>query len=560
MIRGGRCVASAIAAGLLLSTPVLAQESGTPATGSESAEATPLVPAEPTLAMKAAARGADIGRRTGAHADDIAALRAHYAANPDKVLWIEGGALNSRARAVIEEIGKSDDWGLRASAFRLPSGDAATDPVEAEALLTLAVLAYARHARGGRMDPTQLTESIDRTANLLSPAKVLADSAAAPAADEHLRKLHPQHPQFERLRRLYLDLRVGRIETSAPAPEPEVRETIVRDRRGRKRKKVVVVKPKAPPPLTAEKVLFNMEQWRWMPDDLGRLHVDVNVPEFQFRVVKDGTTIHTERVVVGTYEMQTPIFSKEMQTVVFQPGWGIPPTIKVKQLLPGLLAGRDTVSSRGYVMSHRGRQVSPLSVDWRSVDIRRVSIVQPPGPSNALGQVKFMFPNKHDVYMHDTPARSLFNSEVRTYSNGCVRVRNPMRFAEIIFAETAGWSPTRVASAARGRPENEVRVSGKLDVHLTYFTVVVGDDGKVQTFRDVYGHEPRVLGALDGQLSQVAKKPRDLNAVRTALVSQSGARRARQERREAAPRQGPGPRAYAAPRSSGGGFFSWLGN
>ncbi len=405
------------------------------------------------------------------------------------------------------------------------------------------------------MDPTQLTEAIDRSANLIAPGSVLAGMAATEAPDAYLRGLHPRHPQFERLRQLYLALKAGTYQTE-PAPQPVAEEAQESPRKGRKKKKKKVAKPAAPPPLTADKVLVNMEQWRWMPDDLGRLHVAVNIPEFQMRVMKEGREIHAERVVTGTVANQTPIFSKEMQTVVFQPGWGVPPSIKVKDLLPGLLAGRDPVAARGYRMSYRGRMVSASQIDWRKVDIRRVSIVQPPGPSNALGQVKFLFPNKHDVYLHDTPSKSLFNAESRAFSYGCVRVRNPMRFAEVLFQETAGWSSQRVASLARSKPENEVRVAGQVPVHMTYFTVLVDDAGKPRVLRDIYGHEARIKGGLEGRIEQVARKRQDLDAVRNAIVSRASSRRvanfdsARQGRNS----RSRNVRSY----SQSGGFFGWL--
>ena len=205
-------------------------------------------------------------------------------------------------------------------------------------------------------------------------------------------------------------------------------------------------------------------------------------------------------------------------------------------------------------MSYRGKVVSASSIDWRSVDIRKVSIVQPPGPGNALGMVKFLFPNKHDVYMHDTPSKALFNADVRAFSHGCVRVRNPMRFAEVLFQETSGWAPQRVASLARGKPENEVPVGGQVGVHITYFTVVVDDDGKHQVYRDIYGHEARVKGGLEGRISQVAKKVQDLNAVRSAIVNRGGARRVAYDS-DRGGRQRNGP----ASRQSGGGFF-WFTN
>ena len=558
----------ALTAGFIAASPVLAQTS--PAAGADpTTQTAPTSAAEPTFSARIARRAGELGIR-GSEREDLAALLAYYGSNPEKPLWIENGAFSARARAAIAEIGRADDWGLSAADFALPSNAAGNGPdalAEAEARLTLAVLKYARHARGGRFDPTRLSDALDRTPNLIEPAKLLQEIATAPEADTYLRKLHPQHPQFERLRQLLLAVRAGKIE----APPPPVAEEAEQPAKGRKGKKSAkATKPATPPPLTAERVLVNMEQWRWMPDDLGKLHAVVNIPEFTLRVVKESAVIHTERVVVGTPSNPTPIFSKEMRTVVFQPGWGVPSGIKVKELLPRLLAGGDPITGRGLVVRYRGREADPSSIDWRAVDIRKVSIVQPPGPSNALGMVKFLFPNKHDVYMHDTPSKSLFNAEMRAFSHGCVRVRNPMRFAEIVFAETGGWSPSRVASLARGKPENEVAVPAPLSVHMTYFTVTVDDAGKAHTYRDIYGHEPRIRAGFEGRIDKVARKSEDLGQLRASMVSRAprvarSERSQHSERRAATealtPRQRPASRSRTASSgagrsSSGGGGFN----
>ncbi len=561
------CLSFALTAGFIAASPVLAQTA--PAAGVDPAtQAAPTFAAEPTFSARIARRAGELGIRSPDQ-EDVAALQAYYGSNPEKPLWIENGAFSARARAVVAEIGRADDWGLAAADFTLPNNAAGNGPdalAEAEARLTLAVLKYARHARGGRFDPTRLSDALDRTPNLIEPAKLLQEIATAPEADTYLRKLHPQHPQFERLRQLLLAVRAGKIE-APPAPVAEEPEQPAKGRKGKKVAKAK--KPATPPPLTAERVLVNMEQWRWMPGDLGKLHAVVNIPEFTLRVVKDDAVVHTERVVVGTPANPTPIFSKDMQTVLFQPGWGVPSGIKVKELLPRLLAGGDPITGRGLVVRYRGREADPRSIDWRVVDIRKVSIVQPPGPSNALGMVKFLFPNKHDVYMHDTPSKSLFNAEMRAFSHGCVRVRNPMRFAEVVFAETGGWSPSRVASLARGKPENEVAVPAPLSVHMTYFTMTVDDAGKAHTYRDIYGHEPRIRAALDGQIDKVARKSEDLGQLRASMVNRAprvtrSERSQRPERRAVAealtPRQRPAPRSRTASsggsRSGGGGFFN----
>ena len=455
---------------------------------------------------------------------DIDGLISYYTDNPGSPLWLQGNAAGPRARAVAAEIAKAGDWGLERRDFALPRLDASLSDeaarAEFEAMMSLAVLKYARHARGGRINPLDLAPDLDRQPPVMDPRHVLVGLAAAPAADAYLRRMHPQHAEFQRLRKLYIALRNGTFvdkaepETAPAAEEPETR-------RGRKRT------PKAAPPparekLTAERVLMNMEQWRWMPRDLGRLYVTVNIPEFTLRVVKNGETIHSERVVVGQTDKQTPILSQDMQSIVFHPGWGVPNSIKVKELLPGLLRGSDSISRQGLVARYRGRDVDPMSIDWRRVDIRSLDVVQPAGPRNVLGVVKFQFPNKHDVYMHDTPSKNLFNASARAFSHGCMRVRNPVRLAEIIMAETAGWSPQRVASTLRQGPmENQVMLERKVPVHITYFTVTTDASGGYKVFRDVYDHEKKIRLGLDGKAHLIPRKKVDLNVARNELINRT---------------------------------------
>jgi murein L,D-transpeptidase YcbB/YkuD len=435
-------------------------------------------------------------------------------------LWLDGKAAASRARAATAEIAKANDWGLEAKNFTLPALDAPlTDDAaraEFEAAMSLAALKYARHARGGRLNPLDLAPDLDRQPPVMDPRHVLVGLAAAPAADAYLRKLHPQHAEFERLRKLYVALRDG---TYVDKAEPEA-EAVVEEkqtRRGKRRARKAA--PPRPEKLTAERVLMNMEEWRWMPPELGSFYVTVNIPEFTVRVVKNGETIHSERVVVGQADKQTPILSKDMQSIMFHPGWGVPNSIKVKELLPGLLRGSDSLSRQGLRARYRGRDIDPLSVDWRRVDIRNVDVVQPAGPRNVLGLVKFQFPNKHDVYMHDTPSKHLFNASVRTFSHGCMRVRNPIRLAEIIMAETAGWSPQQVASTLRRGPmENKVMLERKVPVHITYFTVTTDASGGHKVFRDIYDHESKIRLGLDGKAHLIPRKKVDLNVARNEVL------------------------------------------
>ena len=208
-------------------------------------------------------------------------------------------------------------WGLDASAFRLPAlaqGAELTreQRAEAEIALSLAILEYARHARGGRADPLSLSRNLDRKPQLLDPRSVIEAAASTDSPDAYLRALHPQHPQFERLRQAYLSLK-----RSDP---PLVEQVVQTKAKGKSKKKRTVAK--APAGSNLRTLLVNMEQWRWMPEDLGSFYVWVNIPEYTVRVVKAERVIHSERVVVGRASTQTPVFSHQMEQVIFHPVLG----------------------------------------------------------------------------------------------------------------------------------------------------------------------------------------------------------------------------------------------
>ena len=209
----------------------------------------------------------------------------------------------------------------------------------------------------------------------------------------------------------------------------------------------VINRPPPPPKQSdLDQILANMERWRWVPADLGRLHIWNNLPEYMTRVVKDGSIIHEERIIIGQPDTQTPVFSAPMRQVVFQPEWGVPPSIKINDLLPKLQDGDFEVLNRRdmRILSMKGKELNPERFNWDKVDIRDVGIYQRAGDANPLGLVKFLFPNKHHVYMHDTNNRALFKHNERTFSHGCIRVRDPQKFAELILGEDQGWDKKKV--------------------------------------------------------------------------------------------------------------------
>jgi murein L,D-transpeptidase YcbB/YkuD len=253
-------------------------------------------------------------------------------------------------------------------------------------------------------------------------------------------------------------------------------------------------------------ILVNMERWRWLPHDLGPYYVNTNIPEFMLRVVEDGKPLFTTRVVVGKANTQTPIFSNEMQTIVFGPYWNMPNSIKTEEIRPyireegGWFGGGGwntaVLKRHGLRINVGGREVDPSRIDWNRIDIRSLNIYQPPGPGNVLGNVKFLFPNKHDVYMHDTPQKFLFARPVRAESHGCMRVQNPDQLALTLLKRDQSWSSARVASAMVNSYDHQIPLRQKVPVYVTYFTLKANEDGSLSSFGDLYGHDARIAAAL----------------------------------------------------------------
>jgi len=253
-----------------------------------------------------------------------------------------------------------------------------------------------------------------------------------------------------------------------------------------------------------QQILVNMERWRWLPHDLGAYYVTVNIPEFMLYLVEDDKVVHSTRVVTGKPDKQTPVISDEMEEVVFNPYWNVPNSIKMQEIAPyfgqggGFFGGWDTsiLQRHGLRIKYGGRDVDPDSIDWSRNDIRNFDLVQPPGPSNVLGRVKFVFPNKHDVYMHDTPQKFLFANQVRAESHGCMRVQDPDQLAAVLLKKDQNWSQARTMLAVDTGYDQHIALRQKIPVYITYFTLKMNDDGSISTYEDIYGHDARMAAAL----------------------------------------------------------------
>jgi L,D-transpeptidase YcbB len=244
---------------------------------------------------------------------------------------------------------------------------------------------------------------------------------------------------------------------------------------------------------------LNLERRRWMADDLGDFYIFVNIADAYLKVVQDTgdreKTLLAARLVVGKPFTRTPIFSDAMSYLVFNPDWGVPASIANKEFLPLLKADPGALVPRGIRMFADRTEVSPYSVDWSSVTRIPFQLRQDPGPLNALGRIKFMFPNRFNVYIHDTPAKSLFEKEARFFSYGCMRVQDPERLAEVLLS-AQGWTMDRIRAEIAAGKQKIVNLKTKVPVHITYLTAWVNKDGTVHFRNDVYDRDQPLAVAL----------------------------------------------------------------
>ena len=250
-------------------------------------------------------------------------------------------------------------------------------------------------------------------------------------------------------------------------------------------------------------IRLNLERGRWVLDNLDDDFVVVNIAGFRAYLYRDRKPVWSTRVVVGKTYHKTPVFRSLMKYVVFNPTWTVPYSIATKEMLPAIQRDPNYLSAKNFdVKDRNGEIVDPASVDWSQVTRRNFgyTFVQRPGVSNALGEIKFIFPNQHSVYLHDTPSKSLFIKAERTFSHGCIRVDRPFDFAEVLLQQD-GWNREMIDAEIASRNTRSVFLSQPLPVLLLYWTAEIGEDGQIHFYDDVYERDQKILTALDSAYS-----------------------------------------------------------
>jgi L,D-transpeptidase YcbB len=470
-----------------------------------------------------------------------APVEAFYAARDYAPIWIEDGAESARAKAAAAYLAGVSADGLDPSDYLVPSF-ANTEPgalAEAELKLTATLLTYARHAQIGRVHYSRVSADISYDLVAPEPGAVLSKLAEAKETKnvaEALDSFNPPHAGYKALKAKLAELRgrngeSGRVRISygrtlKPGME-DPRVPLLRERFGIAGDNADIAYDKAlsdavktfqrQHDLAATGVLngatvdalngprrdrevdiiiANMERWRWLPRDLGRAYVMVNIPDYTLKVVDHGATVWTTKIVAGQPgEKATPMLTETMKYITVNPTWNVPPSIINNEYLPALAQDPTVLDRMGLRLEHN-RDGS-------------VHIYQPPGEGNALGRLRFNFPNKFLVYQHDTPDKYLFAKEKRAYSHGCMRVQYPDKYAEILLGianPKDGYTAERIRRMY-GTGERDIHLATPIPVHLTYQTAFVDDAGHLQIREDVYGRDAKLLAALRGEDRRIADVP-----------------------------------------------------
>jgi L,D-transpeptidase YcbB len=484
---------------------------------------------------------------------DYAALVSFYAERDHRPVWIEDGKLSSTARRAIFFLSRSDRWGLDPEAFITPSlalgfqePASGSEIADAEVRMSMALLAYARQAYAGRTVPRDVSENLDIRPELPDPVAAMASLADGADIVESLITFNPPDTEFEVMRQELANLKSIAAEGgwrtigSGPTLKPGMRDD-----------RVILLKQRfgiyMPPPIIADpevvslyegevveavrqyqeengleadgiigpatlsqlnmsvidriyQILANLERWRWLPRDRGDFYVQVDVPGFRVNIVKDGEIIFTTRAVVGKPDYQTAIFSDEIEHMVVNPFWNVPRSIATEEMLPRLRNDPNYYASRDFetLDASSGQAINASAVNWSEITANNLPyrFRQRPGTGNALGNIKFMFPNRHAIYLHDTPARNLFQRTVRAYSHGCIRLYEPMAFAAALTANDPRLNLQRVQAGINSGENQTFVLANKIPIHITYITAWV-EDGRINYRDDIYGHDRRVAAALN---------------------------------------------------------------
>lgn len=459
-------------------------------------------------------------------------VRRFYRGVNYQLVWTDGDRPSKRHRDLIKVIEKAADHGLPEELYKVPLDESVPAP-ERDVRVTASFFRYFLHLTGGRLDPravaplwtlrpekpdlvAALTNAINNN-NLmaaiqqLQPAtqeygelqkalvryRAIAGSGGWPAIAGQTRlKPGDQSPAVPAVRRRLAvegELDASQEKDQSPVFDAALADAVKRFEERHRLKADGVLDPETinamnvPVEARIRAIELNLERWRWLPDTMPARYLVVNVPDFRLEAIENGRPVMDMRVVVGAPNNKTPIFADEMTHVIFSPYWNVPPNIAREETIPRAANDpRFLARNNMEVVGPSGEVVDPYSIDWSNPSGLRIR--QRPGTGNALGGVKFVFPNNFDVYLHDTNAGELFNRIERALSHGCVRVEEPEALAKYVLRDAPEWTAEAIQQAMQSGREKHVKLKEPIPVYILYKTAWVHDGG-VRFLKDLYGYD-----------------------------------------------------------------------
>lgn len=480
--------------------------------------------------------------------------REIYADAAGKALWVESGAPKKRARALVEAVAAAEDQGLRTAEYDLEGlGQAlhraykddettAAELAELDLRLTALYVDYGRHLLSGRLDPSRTNVGWYIRTRRAEADSTLRLAAVEEDLEKALADFLPSQPDYRTLlaareryaaisaqggfpevsgtaapgdtgavvaavaRRLVMEGDLDSSAVSLRTYDSTLSAGVAKFRRrfglepGNGVDRAMVAAMKVPVDRRIRQIELNLERLRWLPNEFGARYVAVNIPDFQLHAYDEGREVLTMRVIVGDeYDGSTPVFADTMNQVVFRPYWNVPSSIALEEILPLVQRNESYLARNEYeVVPVKGSSpVDPGSVDWNDLDSTNFpyAIRQKPGPGNALGLVKFLFPNRFDIYMHDTPGDHLFARSERALSHGCIRLEHPDKFAEYVLEGMDGWTPDRIEAAMNAKEQRHVKLEQPIPVYILYLTAFARE-GEVHFRPDLYEVDARGMERL----------------------------------------------------------------
>lgn len=491
-------------------------------------------------------------------------VRRFYSLRDFRPVWVVDSHPTSMFDKLVAALGNAPLHGLDARAYDLDQIRARrkeaggsflragsyerAKAIETEIWLTYSCLKYASHLLRGRIDPEEIDPLWYVEPRKVDLANALNNAAQQGEIEETLEQLAPQDERYGRLMQTlarYRDIEArggwpalpdgAQLKPGQRSPnaallrkrlaltgdstetgenpgdlfDGKLEEAVKKFQRRHGMQENGVVDRKligalnVPVQARIRQIELNMERWRWLPADLGSRYILINIPDFHLDVVEKGTAVLPMRVVVGKTFNPTPVFSDQMTHIIFSPYWNIPESIVKSETLPAIQRDPGYLERQNIEIVRNGQVLDPSAIDWSS-SANNLQFRQKPGTKNALGLVKFMFPNQFNVYLHDTPSDSLFERTQRSFSHGCIRIEKPLELAQYLLKDQPEWSRPRIEAAMQSGTEQTVNLKQSIPVHIVYWTTWVEKDGTVQFRDDVYGHDAKQGQALQREIAAEA--------------------------------------------------------